>query len=327
MTTPHYLRSTDYYEVGREKIREFARAVQDLHPAHWDDDAARALGHPALIAPVTFLSSIAIPAQRVMFDRALAAYPHSRLLHLEQEIHLHRPVRAGDRLGCELAVDSVHPTANGDLVTVTTAIRDHDGDLVQTVHTTLLGVTGEDDAAESLGMQQLSAPIPPPREVTGQPDLSPDAGDGSAGETELVAGHRFPSRTYRLTRGDLVNYAGVSGDNNPIHWNETVARAAGLTTVVAHGMLTMGLGATYLTDCLATPADLRDYAVHFANPVYIAPDRPTDLEFTATVRRVDTPGHRATIALTAQTAEHQIFARATATARLRQPRVATRALG
>ncbi|RDI52708.1 fused (3R)-hydroxyacyl-ACP dehydratase subunits HadA/HadB [Nocardia mexicana] len=312
MNPPHRLQSVDHYEVGREKIREFARAVQDLHPAHWNDDAARALGHPALAAPATFLSSIAMPGQRAMFDRALAAYPHSRLLHLEQEIHLHRPVYAGDRLTCELAVDSVHPTANGDLITVTTAVRDSGDSLVQAVHTTLLGVDGTSPAAESVGMQNLSIPLPQPREVPGAPNLFPATGRRGIAGPELAAGQRFPPRTYRLSRGDLVNYAGVCGDNNPIHWNDTVARDAGLSTVVAHGMLTMGLGAAYLTECLGVPVDLADYAVNFANPVYIGPDRPAEVEFTAAVRCVDERDRHATLALTARSAGQPVFSRATA---------------
>ncbi len=53
----HY-QMVDHYEVGREKIREFARAVQDPHPAHWREDAAAALGYDALIAPLTFPSVV-----------------------------------------------------------------------------------------------------------------------------------------------------------------------------------------------------------------------------------------------------------------------------
>ncbi len=44
-------RMPDFYEVGREKVREYATAVQNAHPAHYDEQAARDLGHSALVAP------------------------------------------------------------------------------------------------------------------------------------------------------------------------------------------------------------------------------------------------------------------------------------
>src|SRR5690606_41390307 len=53
----HYYQMEDTYLVGREKVREFARAVQDYHPAHWNLATAADLGHPGLIAPLTFTSA------------------------------------------------------------------------------------------------------------------------------------------------------------------------------------------------------------------------------------------------------------------------------
>lgn len=52
----HHYRVDDYYEVGREKVREYARAVQDYHPVHWDEDIAQEYGHDGLVAPLTFIS-------------------------------------------------------------------------------------------------------------------------------------------------------------------------------------------------------------------------------------------------------------------------------
>ena len=52
----HYYQMDDTYLVGREKVREYARAVQDYHPAHWHVDAAAELGYSGLVAPLTFTS-------------------------------------------------------------------------------------------------------------------------------------------------------------------------------------------------------------------------------------------------------------------------------
>src|SRR5215510_15403215 len=60
-------------------------------------------------------------------------------------------------------------------------------------------------------------------------------------------GDQLPDKVISLTRQDLVNYAGVSGDLNPIHWDDDIAKQVGLDTAIAHGMLTMGLGGGYIT--------------------------------------------------------------------------------
>ena len=50
------------YQVGREKIREFATAIGATDPAHHDPAAARALGHPDVVAPPTFPVIVTIDA-------------------------------------------------------------------------------------------------------------------------------------------------------------------------------------------------------------------------------------------------------------------------
>ena len=70
---------------------------------------------------------------------------------------------------------------------------------------------------------------------------------GTPSFDDLKVGDELPVHHTRLSRGDLVNYAGVAGDANPIHWDEDIAKLAGLPDVIAHGMLTMGLGAGFVS--------------------------------------------------------------------------------
>ena len=72
--------------------------------------------------------------------------------------------------------------------------------------------------------------------------------------SSVKVGDELPERVIPLTRGDLVNYAGVSGDLNPIHWDDEIAKQVGLDTAIAHGMLTMGLGGGYVTSWVGDPA-------------------------------------------------------------------------
>jgi len=89
---------------------------------------------------------------------------------------------------------------------------------------------------------------------------------------DVEVGHALPAQTFRLTRADLVRYAGASGDFNPIHWNERFARGVGLPDVIAHGMLTMATAVRVVTDWVGDPAAVVDYGVRFTKPVVVPND-------------------------------------------------------
>ncbi len=76
----------DFYEVGREKVREYATAVQNAHPAHYDEQAARELGHSALVAPLTFVSVIGIIAQKYLFEQIVPGFDLSQILQTDQKL-------------------------------------------------------------------------------------------------------------------------------------------------------------------------------------------------------------------------------------------------
>lgn len=84
---------------------------------------------------------------------------------------------------------------------------------------------------------------------------------------DLEEGERAPVRSHRLTRTDLVRYAGASHDFNPLHHDEERARAAGQRGVFAHGMLAAGLLAGALTDLVGV-GNLRGYRVRFTNQAW-----------------------------------------------------------
>lgn len=72
-----------------------------------------------------------------------------------------------------------------------------------------------------------------------------------------------------VTRADLVQYAGASGDFNPIHWNERFATSVGLPGVIAHGMFTMGAAIQLVTDWCGDPGAIVDYQTRFSKPVLV----------------------------------------------------------
>ena len=129
---------TEPYEVGREKIREFATAIGDANPAYHDRGAAQELGHPDVIAPPTFAVVLSMrAAQQVVFDPALGL-DYSRVVHGEQRFVHRRPIRAGDRLTVEVTVDSIRSAGGNDILTTRGEVSTVEGEHVCTAYSTLV---------------------------------------------------------------------------------------------------------------------------------------------------------------------------------------------
>jgi acyl dehydratase len=88
----------------------------------------------------------------------------------------------------------------------------------------------------------------------------------------LTAGAALPAQEFRVTRADLVRYAGASNDFNPIHWSDRHATAVGLPGVIAHGMLTMALAGRAVTAWTGDAGGVVEYGVRFARPVVVPDD-------------------------------------------------------
>ena len=115
--------------------------------------------------------------------------------------------------------------------------------------------------------------------------------DNSAIGDEVVEGSVF------LTREHLVRYAGASGDFNPIHYRDDVAKEVGLDGVLAHGMLTMGHAMSPVLSWLGADGYVASYQVRFTKPVYVPLDTPVALHSVATLTDVDAASGRATLSL------------------------------
>ncbi|HYP43928.1 MAG TPA: MaoC/PaaZ C-terminal domain-containing protein [Propionibacteriaceae bacterium] len=115
---------------------------------------------------------------------------------------------------------------------------------------------------------------------------------------DVGVGDALPSLTVRLTRADLVRYAGASTDFNPIHYSERFAGQVGLPGVVAHGMLTMAIALRVLTDWVGDLACVQSYSARFTKPVVVPDDdQGAELTCSGTVTAVD--GVVVTVALEA----------------------------
>lgn len=328
----HYYQMDGTYLVGREKVREYARAVQDYHPAHWDVAAAAELGYSGLVAPLTFTSVPGMNCNRAMFESVVVGY--DTYVQTEEVFEQHRPIVDGDELKIDVELTAVRRIAGRDLITVTNTFTDTAGERVHTLHTTVVGVTAEDidptvkTAVHNAMMHDVNilgiGGSDADYRKTVRPDGAARIADGGLTRTpatpsfeEVKVGDVLPVRHTRLSRGDLVNYAGVAGDANPIHWDEEIAKLAGLPDVIAHGMLTMGLGAGFGSAWTGDPGAVTRYAVRLSAPAIVSAKAGADIEFSGKVKSLDPATRSGVILVAAKSGDRKIFGLATLTVRFR----------
>lgn len=134
---------TEPYLVGREKIREFARAVFATNPINLDPDAARSAGHADIVAPTTFPVVVQERTLEQLLDDERVGIELGRVLHGEQRFSYTRPIVAGDELTAQLTITSVKKLGGNAMITAESAIIDGAGAHVVTAISTLV-VRGDD---------------------------------------------------------------------------------------------------------------------------------------------------------------------------------------
>ncbi len=328
----HYYQMDGTYVVGREKVREYARAVQDYHPAHWDIAAAADLGYSGLVAPLTFTSVPGMMCNRRMFESVVVGY--DTYLQTEEVFEQHRPIVDGDELRIDVELTSVRRTAGRDFITVTNTYTDTAGERVHTLHTTVVGITAEDVdpavkaaapkimmhdvdlvaiAESGAGYEKTVRPAGEVRIAQGGTTRTP----GTPSFDDVHVGDELPVHHTRLSRGDLVNYAGVAGDANPIHWDEGIAKLAGLPDVIAHGMLTMGLGAGFASAWSGDPGAVTRYTVRLSQPAIVSAAEGADIEFSGRIKSLDPETRSGVVIVGAKSGDRKIFGMATLNIRFR----------
>ncbi len=134
----HY-KYPDHYVVGREKIREYAVAVKNDDSAFHDEQAAADLGHDAILAPLTFISVFGYQAQLAMFKSNNIAISDEKIVQVDQELRFLQPIKAGDRLYCDVYVHSIRRSFGADIIVTKNIITNQDDEVVQETYTTLAG--------------------------------------------------------------------------------------------------------------------------------------------------------------------------------------------
>jgi acyl dehydratase len=125
-------------------------------------------------------------------------------------------------------------------------------------------------------------------------------------------GAELESRSYQVTRLDLVKYAGASGDFNLIHWNERIAKMVGLPDVIAHGMFTMAQAGRYVSEWAGDPGAVVEFGVRFSSPVVVPDDdKGATIEIGGKVED-KLEGNRVVLSLVARSGDAKVLTRARA---------------
>jgi acyl dehydratase len=141
----HY-RGSDYFQVGREKIREFAESIKDDHPYSFDESEAAGGGYTGLVAPLTFLAIAGRRVQLEIFTKFSIPINIARVIHRDQKFRFHRPIVAGDKLYFDTYLDSVIESHGTVLTEIRSEVTDEAGNPVVTSVVTMLGEAAHQDA-------------------------------------------------------------------------------------------------------------------------------------------------------------------------------------
>lgn len=219
------------YEVTAEKTIEYAKATNEDNPNFIDEAGG-------IVAPPVFSVVPAWTASGAAMSAVVPPPDFLRLVHGEQDIKYFAPVKPGDTLTSVAEIVSVEEKATGETATARITTTNQDGEKT-TVQDMTIFIRGGGGGAR------------PPKEP------EPDRG---APDVEV---------TQKVDEDQTFRYAAASGDHNPIHQDENVAKAAGLPGIINHGLCTMAFTSKAAIDnlCGGDPNRLRRLKVRFSKPV------------------------------------------------------------
>ncbi|HUY26762.1 MAG TPA: MaoC/PaaZ C-terminal domain-containing protein [Candidatus Binataceae bacterium] len=221
--------------VTAEAAQAYARACNDNNPAYFDARSPGGIVAPPMFGVVVTWHSV----MSAVMDLEIGA-DLLRLVHGQQDMRFLVPIRPGDTITSRAKIISIETRATGETMAVELAADNQNGDPVQRI---VFGVFIRGGGRRAALAQARTAGID-----RGEPLFS-------------VA--------QQIDADQTVRYAAASGDHNPIHVDENVARMAGLPGTIVHGLCTMAFTSKAAIDklCGGDPARLRRLAVRFSRPV------------------------------------------------------------
>ena len=134
----------DYFEVGREQVRAFARSIKCDDPSSFHEEAAAELGHDRIVAPITFVSIFAKIIQDDFFRNVDMGMETMQIVQVDQKFVYLKPICVGDKLRGRMEVESVNERFGADIVVTKNTCTNEAGEVVLEAYTTLMGHEGDD---------------------------------------------------------------------------------------------------------------------------------------------------------------------------------------
>ena len=171
----------DTYVVGREKIREFTKAIKADDPACLDDKAAAELGYDGIVAPLTFATIFAKLVQNDFMRSVDTGYETMQIVQVDQRFIFHKPIIAGEVLHARMEIQSVDERFGDDTVVTRNLCTNDAGELVLEAYTTMMG----HEATDSVQLKwdtatgQVIRTTPPSRDTQQRDEEALMSGPGS----------------------------------------------------------------------------------------------------------------------------------------------------
>jgi acyl dehydratase len=224
-------------DVTVEALQKYACAYNDNNPAYFTRSAAGGIVAPPMFnAVVTWLALItAISDPELGVDLL-------RLLHRSQDILFFAPIRPNDQISTAASILSIQDNGGGEGITI--------------------GLDATNQHCQRVSHSRFTALIRRRRDRE-TPQASSPGRLATRGEPVLAIAQTIdPDQTMR--------YADASGDRNPIHLDDAMAKMAGLPRIIVHGLCTMAFTSKIIIDhlCGGNPIRLRRLAVNFSRPVF-----------------------------------------------------------
>ncbi len=228
-------------EVTLDAIQKYARAYNDDNPAFFDSNRPAGIVAPPMFAVTVTWNALmtAVMDPNVQADLL-------RLVHGEQDMEFTNPIRPDDIISASAKIISIETKASGETMTV--------------------GLDASNQAGLRVNKTLFSAFI-----RGGRNRDAARADSGAGGERVVEPAHGEPDFTVAQTidNDQTYRYAEASGDRNPIHVDESIAKMAGLPGIIVHGLCTMAFTSKVAIDklCGGDPTRLRRLRVRFSRPV------------------------------------------------------------
>jgi acyl dehydratase len=227
-------------EVTLDAMQKYALACNDLNPRYFEAGAPGGIVAPPMFAVVATW----IPVLSAITDPELHA-DLIRLLHSAQEMEFIAPIRPGDTITGAAKIASIESGSTGETMILQIEAHNQRGEAVNRTAFTVF-IRGRRDPG-----------------VAGESRGAAAEGGAGRGEPMLVVAQT-------IDQDQTMRYAEASGDRNPIHVDENVARMAGLPGIIVHGLCTMAFAAKVMVDrvCGGEPVRLKRLAARFSRPVF-----------------------------------------------------------